>query len=526
MYIAPNSEVRVLYNVPLDYTYNHTISWNNITEQETYFTSKVKYTFPNQTYQPYAKGIMRLATKPENLYDCNYLMFRNTSFGTKWFYAFITKVEYVNNGTCEITYAIDVMQTWYFDYELKECFVEREHSDNDAVGYNTVPEGLELGDYYVNDSGLVPNPNRAGPDGGLMVITTFDQFNPTHPSFEGGEIRNRLYTGLQYRYYANAADVNILISEAVALNKADGIIAIYMCPMEWDNVSDLYINNITIAKKISGSFGGYTPRNKKLYTYPYNLLHMYNDQNTADFRYEYFSSGSCTFTLYQSMIPDPNIVVVPSGYAKGSWELRLSSSLYPMCPYNTSVYERWAAENANSNAVRMLGVNVQAAFTAADTVAGIVGNAAVGNIGGALSSAYSGAKGLTNSWLQVQAINAQKKDLQTKPAQMNGAQQSGIDWSIEAKDFRWKNLRIRKEYAKIIDDYFTMFGYACRQVKVPGIQNRSAYSYVKTAGCVLTGSMPQDDILTIAKIYDAGITFWVNPADVGNYSVENVPVVG
>lgn len=43
----------------------------------------------------------------ENLYDCNYIMFQNASFGTKWFYAFITSVAYENNETSRITMEID-----------------------------------------------------------------------------------------------------------------------------------------------------------------------------------------------------------------------------------------------------------------------------------------------------------------------------------------------------------------------------------------------------------------------------------
>lgn len=56
---------------------------------------------------------MRVEKKAEDLYDCNYLAFQNTSFGSKWFYAFITSVEYVNNITSEITFEIDVLQTYF-----------------------------------------------------------------------------------------------------------------------------------------------------------------------------------------------------------------------------------------------------------------------------------------------------------------------------------------------------------------------------------------------------------------------------
>lgn len=522
MYIRPDTIIRILKNVPLDMTYNHTIYWDSVDAQVTYFTSKAKHSLSNQSYQRVEKGLIRVGIPAEQLYDCNYLMFQNKAFGSKWFYAFIQSVEYINNAVSEIAFVIDVIQTWWFDFELGESYIEREHAGTDTVGSNTVPEGLELGDYYSANSGTVPNPHAAGPDGGIVVVTTFDQLNPTHPDYDGGTIKNGLYTGLEYRYYSDALDVTHLIGEAIETNKVDGIIAIYMCPIEWDNVSDLYIDNVSIAKH-QGSFNGYTPKNKKLYTYPYNLLHVYNDQNTADFRYEYFSGSSCNFTIYQSMIPDPNIILVPSGYAQGSWELRLASTLYPMCPYNTDVYKTWASANANSNSVKMLGLNVQQAFNVVDTITGAVGNAVAGNVAGAIGSTYGGIKALTDNHLQVMAFNAQKADLKTKPAQMNGSQQSGMDYSIGAKTLRWKNLKIRGEYAKIIDEYFTMFGYATHRVKIPNTNSRERWTYTKTAGCVVTGSVPCDDMATICKIFDNGITFWKNPAEIGNYSLSNQP---
>ena len=127
MYIAPDTEIRVLRNVPLDNTYEHAIGWTERTQQTDYFKSKTKFTFSKQTYQRLQRGKMRVEKPAESLYDCNYLMYQNTAFGTKWFYAFITGVEYVNNITSEITFEIDPLNTWYFDWSFGDCFVEREN---------------------------------------------------------------------------------------------------------------------------------------------------------------------------------------------------------------------------------------------------------------------------------------------------------------------------------------------------------------------------------------------------------------
>ena len=151
MYIEPNSVIKIYNNIPLDNTYEHTIFFKNLSEQNAYFhpidAPKAKYVLSAQSYQRVVKGSMRVEKKAEDLYDCNYLAFQNTSFGSKWFYAFITSVEYVNNITSEITFEIDVLQTYFFNYTMKKCFVEREHSTTDVIGENILPEPLATGEY-------------------------------------------------------------------------------------------------------------------------------------------------------------------------------------------------------------------------------------------------------------------------------------------------------------------------------------------------------------------------------------------
>ena len=93
MYIAPNTTIRMLKDVPLDNTYRNTIYFTTAAIQSAYFQGKTKYTFANQSYQRVNRGVLRIARKADDLYDCNYLMFQNTSYGNKWFYAFVVSVE-------------------------------------------------------------------------------------------------------------------------------------------------------------------------------------------------------------------------------------------------------------------------------------------------------------------------------------------------------------------------------------------------------------------------------------------------
>lgn len=146
MYIAPNSTIILISGVPLDPTYTDTIFFESEAQQRSAFMSYAKKrTFTQQSYQRVNKGTIRLQVPADSIYDYNYLMFQNTAYGNKWFYAFITSVEYVNDATSEIRYELDVMQTWMFDYTLEPSFVEREHSATDEIGDNIAPEPVDIG---------------------------------------------------------------------------------------------------------------------------------------------------------------------------------------------------------------------------------------------------------------------------------------------------------------------------------------------------------------------------------------------
>lgn len=62
----------------------------------------------------------------DDLIGYNYVMYQNTHYSNKWFYAFILKMEYVNDNMTRIVITTDPFQTWQFDITFMQSFVERE----------------------------------------------------------------------------------------------------------------------------------------------------------------------------------------------------------------------------------------------------------------------------------------------------------------------------------------------------------------------------------------------------------------
>ena len=82
-------------------------------------------------------------------------------------------------------------------------------------------------------------------------------------------------------------------------------------------------------------------------------------------------------------------------------------------------------------------------------------------------------------------------------------------------------LSIKSEYAKMIDDFFTMYGYKVNSVKIPNITGRSNWNYVKTIDSIIIGNVPQNDLQEIKNMFDDGVTLWHNTSTFLDYSQSN-----
>lgn len=505
MYIAPNTTIRMLKDVPLDNTYRNTIYFAYVANQTSYFSGKTKYTFTAQSYQRVQKGTLRIARKADDLYDCNYLMFQNTSYGNKWFYAFVTGVEYVNNETSEISFEIDVMQTWHFDYTVNMSFVEREMGVTDNIGDNLVPENLELGDYVYKDLGLTSLFNLYQ----IVIAATFDE----NMEDATGGMYGGVFSGLHYNVFSSWQSAASFISDATEQNKADGIVSIFMLPIAFtaDYQSTMpEVFNIERDKHLT-DIDGYQPKNNKLFTYPYNLLYVTNNEgNVANFAFEYFSTDKCNFNVSGAMCCTPECMLVPLNYkgVEKNYNEKLTIGNFPQCAYTVDTFKAWVAQNQNQLALSA----INAIGTTAAGAAAMYASGGVLGIGTTLSGVQ-----------QISSLVATVSDKSTLPPHARGGGGSIINMANQIKGFQFYYAYIRREFAEIIDNYFNVYGYATHRVKVPNRVIRPHWNYVKTVNVSLTGSVPADDMARLRQIYDNGVTFWRNGDEVGNYALDNRP---
>ena len=517
MDVVPNTKLYLLKGVPITNNYKDTLYFASTTAQYNYFYSKRIQTYTDFTYQRVESGKLRVALGAEDCYACNYLMFQNSGFGTKWFYAFITGVEYINNACTEITYELDKIQTWFYDLTLKPCYIKRQHDPDDTIYANCEAENFNVDAKYVNTHQNIYIGNT------FVVISTghYDTTNNVWVDYQGSSLVNRIPTTVEINYFADdftgRPALTEFIQNAVMHGHEESIIAVY-CASRFVGDSptfDVVTNSTygdTKANLRANAFQGYVPKNNKLYNYPFCKLTIASPGGEQDYAYEDFRSGQTStdianadFQLYAVAVPSPSLMIAPKSYRGEAinYDESMVITDFPIIPFKGDSYEMWCVQNSGGH------------------IADFIGHVAAALVSGGSSDAIGGAIGVRGAILSVADSVGQWLNARNTPDKAYGVQKGSIYSNLGINGFRLESKTIDYWQARQIDGYFTMFGYAQNNVMTPNIHARSKWTYIETEGCTLTGNAPSDDISFIENCFNKGITFWVNPSEVGDYSLTN-----
>lgn len=124
MAITPQTVLRLL-KVPLAIDNKNQITFENEQAQRNYFLSLPHLEIDDISYQR-KDSVINFPEHIDNLMEYNYVMYLNENYTNKWFYAFITNMEYDSGGNTKIYIVTDVFQTWQFNLNFKQSFIERE----------------------------------------------------------------------------------------------------------------------------------------------------------------------------------------------------------------------------------------------------------------------------------------------------------------------------------------------------------------------------------------------------------------
>jgi hypothetical protein len=519
--IVPNSKI-ILLKTPIELDEDNQLTFSSKTNQYNYFYGLTKLELDDATFMR-KEGVIRYPTDEENgvtyddLLKYNYCMYQNTSYGDKWFYAFITKVDYISNGTTNIKIKTDVYQTWCFDVTWKQSFIEREHiaKNNDIIGANTQPENLETGDYI--STKLQPTNNRY--DETCYCVATTKKWLSYY------QILNQdLPTGCYYQAFDTIQGVEDFIDIIDRQGGADSINCVFVCPKDffdsWGTITGITGNSSTSVKfnlspttiditHVNYLGDEYYPTNAKLLTFPYSYLQVSNHSGTlVNYKWEDFnllsevSENKYQFIIGCTLTPSCSGYAYPKNYKNilNNYDEGITYGKFPVGAWNSDVYTNWLTQNA-------VNIPLQIATSSLTTATGLLAGNPTASISGILGIAQTLGSIYEHSLI---------------PPQAKGNVNVGdFNFSNAWLSLEFKRISIKNEYARIIDDYFTMYGYKTNRLKLPNLNNRSNWNYVKTINANIIGDIPQEDMQEYKQLFNKGITLWHSSSHFLDYSQTN-----
>lgn len=145
--------IKLVRNYKYDNKYTHIKLFKNKAEQDAYFNNLESLYIEENNY---IKEFNSFKVGYEYDYlvslGVNYLIFNN---GYKDMYCFITSKEYISSEVTQINFEVDVLNTYLFDFEIKNSFVERKNCSIDEI--TDFDEGLEIGEHIIESEDIVFN---------------------------------------------------------------------------------------------------------------------------------------------------------------------------------------------------------------------------------------------------------------------------------------------------------------------------------------------------------------------------------
>lgn len=512
-----NSKIMICKNIKLDEKYVNVLNYNEEQMLNLCNSNRVAYSDSYSFIKDDESILVNFSYS-----DClqsNYIAFQNPNYSNKWFFGFIDEVIYKGDSCTEIKFKIDSWATWYGNWNVSDCFVVREHVNDDSVGIHTVPEEFELGEYITQSSTQVNVFNNFVPCMAVSELLTGSRVSGPYYTLNFN-VYGGVFSGFAYLISDSIKHFSDLIVQYDKAGKGTAIKNVFMIPDVYTLNAEMEVLTTTSGDEFrfamldSGSsvstfdflgvdkpstVGSYTPKNKKLLTYPYCYLCFDNNSgNAIELHYEDFSTNKCAFSCESSLCAGGSVKFSPVNY-KGNSINRLYSLIggkFPNCAWSSDEYINWLTQNSVNNSVSLFS-----SFFKMFNPKNIVG-------------------GITDIIGMVGEYNRRETIPPTVQGNVNGGD---INFVLKLYNPILYQNCIKPEYAKIIDEMFDRRGYKVNLTKKPNITGRKYWNYIQVGPkeSIAFGNVPKKFMEEINTIAQNGTTIWHDHANIGNFSLNN-----
>lgn len=457
--------------------------------------------YEEYSYQRENRNYIRVQDKAENLRMYDMMCFHNSAVG-RYVFCRIMEVEFINPNTTEITYEVDYMATYVDVIRFGPCWVEREMQDDDWDGSkpswnNLQPEGIEPGPLRrvrvpgdQNALQLAAAPSA----GGALDIIVLSAYNKEGEPIVSVRELAGIPTGLnviKFGWPNNRVGLGNMIETYSLKGILDGIAAIFVGPVDWmDSVGGE--EKVATMTPTWNMIEGYQLVNAKCFTSEFCNFELSNGiGNSVQLRPENFTE---TDTIYIDVkggfsAGGGGAIAYPRSYETNPMEHGVVIPFDLQCAYVGNAFANWLAQNKASFATDILS--------------------SIGK--GMVTTAITGTPvyGATSAITSIMGSIAKVADRMVDPLAIGGQSAgNGINYTIGNVRFTASLLCPYVANLRSIDDFFSRFGYRTNRFKVPNVNTRPKWNYVKTSGAVCTGPFPKKAQIAMEKLMNNGVTFW------------------
>lgn len=444
---------------------------------------------------------VRVEAPVNTLLTANYMMYANNGIGAgaRQMFCFVESVDYINVNTTEITYTIDWIQSFLFDIIWEECFVEREHVNDDDPGKHLLPEPVDTGEYVIQK-----------------------QTNKTYDTallgfFQGETVKLGAVNGM-----ASALDgvgcsvpggLGLFSSYLESYNETpENVVSLTMGITDMLDFPGLpsgtkayseqyYLHRIWDHFYLNGDH--FYPKNNKLKTSPYQFFTVDNYMGEIQqFHWEQFKEqDECYFQINGTPFPKPCLEIYPLDYMGASetapGEVRdvqqfvVTFDNFPQVGWASDTFRAWVSQYMVSEAIAA-GASI---LGSAAAIVGTGGVAAIPAVAGAATAGLSFGQSFTEHYIHSRQ-------------QHGSIGSAGLAFEESRVGFRFTEYCIKPDAARRIDSFFTRYGYRVDAAKIPNVRGRAVVNYVKCKQAKVGGNIPVDCMRALESALVTGVSFW------------------
>ena len=273
----------------------------------------------------------------------------------------------------------------------------------------------------------------------------------------------------------------------------------------------------------------------KMYTYPFNRIVVNNLHGTTkEYKWEEYTKDSerGNFGIVGSYTWKTEALAYPKEYKGISYPYDdgVIFDAFPVCCWNGEAYKAWWAQNMGHIATDVVGSLTQVFGLPSFNSGATLTSSMHSKLGGMdvlrETSGYSVATNPIGGVIGLLSttLNAYIDSKHVANRVKGNTDTSALLPALQALRYRFTRESYRAETIRRYDRFFTKYGYAIKDITVPAYRNRERWTYVKTIGCNIDSTLNNEDSDKICSIYNNGITFWVNPSEIGSYELSNNPL--